>query len=166
MKSNEKKTVKTTEKKTTKKMDSMQLDRIKTRKSYYMDNDFLMMNSSVTKAKNSNMPFMTKKNEWLYKYLLQNDINKNWNYTLDSISNLYRKEVKDTKEKTAKTSNYKFRKGFKTSEVFSINDLKSVIQYIYLVNKRMFVYYCNDKGNYNIKEIGYCENLTVLKDRK
>ena len=137
-----------------------------TRKAEYTDKDILRMNSSVKKAKNSNLPYLAKKNVFLLNYLLKTRKEENYNYTLDSISNAYRKEIENKAVAKAKKENYKFRKSFNACELFNVNDVKSVIQYIYLTTDRQFEYYRNKKGNYLIHEVDKIENLTVLVDRK
>lgn len=137
-----------------------------TRKNEYANKDILRINSSVKKAKNSDLPFISKKNVFLLNYLLGTKKDDNYNYTLDSISNVYRKEIEDKAIAKAKKENYKFRKSFNASEVFNVNDIKSVIQYIYVTTDRQFEYYRNKKGNYLIHEVDRVENLTLLVDRK
>lgn len=138
-----------------------------TRKEFYLSNDVLQMNSSVNKAKNSDLPSLSKKANFICHVLLKNDIAKNYSYTLDSLSNEYRKESeKNAKDKAKNKDKFQFRKSFKSSEVVSIGDIKQAIQYIYIVNNRQFVYYRNDKGNYLIKEVEFVDNLATLKDRK
>lgn len=136
---------------------------LKTRREFYTDNDVLQFNSSVRKAKNSDLPFLNKKQLWCYNYLAKNDIKKNFNYTITSLSNDYRKVIKDTKENTSKVSGYKFRKSFKSNEVFSIGDIKSVMQYFYVANSRLWEFYRNDKNNYLLREVEFVSNLTHLK---
>lgn len=136
---------------------------LKTRKEFYADNDVLQFNSSVRKAKNSDLPFLNKKQLWCYNYLLKNDIKKNYRYSIEQLSNEYRKLIKDNSEKIAKKSDYKFRKSFKSGELITSNDLKSVCQYIYIVNHRYFEYYRNENKNYFLIEKQYKENLTHLK---
>lgn len=159
----------TTSKKTTKKsgvskpLTETQKTQLKTRKEYYTSNDVMQFNSSVKKAKNSELPFLNKKQLWCYNYLLNNDINKNYRYSIEQLSNEYRKLIKDTCEKTAKKSDYKFRKSFKSGELITSNDVKSVCQYIYIVNHRYFEYYRNEKNNYFLIEKQFKENLTHLK---
>lgn len=138
-----------------------------TRKEFYSSNDYLQMNSSVNKAKDSNLPSLSKKADFICHILLKNDIAKNYSYTLDSLSNDYRKEVERlSKDKAKNKDKFVFRKSFKSNEVVSIGDIKQAIQYIYFVNKRQFIYYRNDKGNYLVKEIEFVDNLATLKDRK
>lgn len=138
-----------------------------TRKEFYTSNDYLQMNSGIVKAKNSNLPSLSKKADFICHILLKNDIAKNYSYTLDSLSNEYRKEVERlSKDKAKNKDKFKFRKSFKSSEVISISDIKQAIQYIYIVNSRQFIYYRNDKGNYLVKEIEFIDNLATLKDRK
>lgn len=138
-----------------------------TRKEFYTNNDVLQINSSIVKAKNSDLPSLSKKANFVCHKLLQNDISKNYSYTLDSLSNEYRKETeKNVKDKAKNKDKFVFRKSFKSSEVVSIGDIKQAIQYIYIVNNRQFIYYRNDKGNYLIKEIEFVDNLATLKDRK
>lgn len=137
------------------------------RKEFYTSNDYLQMNSSVVKAKGSDLPSLSKKANFICHILLKNDIAKNYSYTLDSLSNEYRKEVEKTsKDKSKNKDKFVFRKSFKSSEVMGISDIKQAIQYIYIANSRQFVYYRNDKGNYLIKEVEFVENLATLKDRK
>ena len=159
-----------TEKKTTveKKEVSKKVDTVKlnARKEFYSDNDTMEMNSTVKMAKNSNLPFLNKKQIWLVNRLLSNDITKGYIYTLDSLSNDYRKTIKDNKEKNAKKSNYVFRKHFKSNEVISIPDVKASIQYIYHSNNRLFEYKRNEKGNYYVKETEFIYNLSTLKANK
>lgn len=159
-------TVAKTVKNTTSKMSEVDKMRLNARKALYNDNDILQMNSSIVKAKNSDLPFLSKKQMWLYTYLSKNDIEKKYNYTITSLSNDYRKEVKENKEKTSKKENYTFRKSFKTSEVFSIGDIKSVMQYFYITNSRLWEFYRNDKGNYFLHEVEFIANIAKLKDRK
>ena len=138
-----------------------------TRKEFYSSNDYLQMNSSINKAKNSDLPLLSKKSDFICHALLKNDMTKNYSYTLDSLSNEYRKEVERlSKDKAKNKDKFKFRKSFKSNEVVSIGDIKQAIQYIYIVNNRQFVYYRNDKGNYLIKEVEFIDNLATLKDRK
>ena len=138
-----------------------------TRKEFYSNNDVLQINSSIVKAKNSDLPSLSKKADFICHILLKNDIAKNYSYTLDSLSNDYRKEVERlSKDKAKNKDKFKFRKSFKSSEVISIGDIKQAIQYIYIVDNRQFVYYRNDKGNYLIKEVEFVDNLATLKDRK
>lgn len=137
-----------------------------TRKAEYANKDILRLNSSVKKAKNSDLPFISKKNVFLLNFLLGTRKEDNYNYTLDSISNLYRKEIENKAVAQAKKENYKFRKSFNACELFSVNDVKSVIQYIYVTTDRQFEYYRNKKGNYLIHEVDRVENLTMLVDRK
>ena len=137
-----------------------------TRKAEYTNKDILRMNSYIKKAKNSNLPFLSKKNVFLLNYLLGRKKEDNYNYTLDSISNLYRKEIEDKAVAKAKKENYKFRKSFNACELFNINDIKNVIQYIYVTTDRQFEYYRNKKGNYLIHEVDKVENLALLVDRK
>lgn len=139
---------------------------VNTRKNEYANKDILRINSSVKKAKNSDLPFISKKNVFLLNYLLGTKKEDKFNYTLDSISNLYRKEIEDKAISKAKKENYKFRKSFNACELFSVNDVKSVIQYIYVTTDRQFEYYRNKKGNYLIHEVDRVENLTLLVDRK
>lgn len=134
------------------------------RKEFYSSNDVLQMNSSIKKAKNSDLPSLSKKANFVCHILLKNDIAKGYSYTLDSLSNEYRREL----EKNAKNKDkfvFRKKKSFKSNEVISIGDIKQAIQYIY-INGRQFIYYRNDKGNYLIKEIEFVDNLTTLKDRK
>ena len=140
--------------------------KLKARKDYYASSDVMQMNSTVYNGKNSNVPYLNKKQTWLYTRLASNDIEKNWNYTLDSLSNDYRKTIKDSKESTAKAKNYKFRQSFKSNEIFSIGDLKAVIHYFYHVNSRLFEFYRNDKKNYLIHEVEFKSNLSTAKNRK
>jgi hypothetical protein len=138
-----------------------------TRKEFYTSNDYLQMNSNIVKAKDSNLPSLSKKADFICHVLLKNDMTKNYSYTLDSLSNEYRKEVERlSKDKAKNKDKFVFRKSFKSNEVVNIGDIKQAIQYIYLVNKRQFVYYRNDKGNYLIKEVAFIDNLATLKDRK
>lgn len=148
------------------KMTKEQKNKMEVRKGYY-SNDVLQINSKVVKAKNSNLPFLNNKGLFLYNRLLQNDISKNFTYTLDSLTNDYRKEVEKKAVDNAKNKDkYNFRKSFKTSEVIDISTVKSVIQYIYVANNRLFEYYRNSKGNYLLREVDFISNLTELKDRK
>lgn len=155
------KSVKT--KTTTSKVDTSKL---KARKDYYSSSDVMQFNSTVNSAKDSTTPYLNNKQIWLYNRLAKNVLSEKYNYTLESLSNDYRKEIKDTKEGKAKKEGYTFRKSFKSNEVFSIGDLKSVIQYFYHVNSRLFEYYRNDKGNYFIHEVEFKSNLSTLKIRK
>ena len=141
-----------------------QKTQLKTRKEYYTSNDVLQFNSSVKCAKNSNVPFLNKKQKWCVSYLLKNDIKNNYRYSTEQLSNEYRKLIKDTCEKIAKKSDYKFRKSFKSGELITSNDLKTVCQYIYIVYKRYFEYYRSNNKNYFLIEKQYKENLTHLKD--
>ena len=150
----------------TKKTNKIDTTKLNARKSYYDDKDIMQINSTIYNAKGSNKPFLSNKQTWLYSYLMNNDIKKNYTYTLTSLSNDYRKNVKDTKEKEAKKQNYKFRKSFKSSELISINDLKAVIQYMYIVNGRLFEYYRNENNNYLLHEVECISNLVTCKDRK
>ena len=136
---------------------------LSTRKEYYNDNDILQMNSSVKNAKNSSLPFLSKKASVLMHMLLANDIKKDFRFSLDSLSNEYRNSIKTEKESNAKVKNYQFRKSFKTSEIFDVATLKQTIQYIYIVNKRLFEYERNEKGHYLIHEIPYREKLLRIK---
>lgn len=154
---------KTMENKKTNKIDTTKL---KTRNDYYTSNDVLQINSTIYNAKNSSVPFLNKKQEWLYTRLSKNELSKGFTYTLESLSNEYRKEIKETKEKNAKKQNYQFRKSFKSNEVFSIGDLKGVMQYFYIVNERLFEYYRNDKNNYILHEVQFMGNIATSKDRK
>lgn len=138
-----------------------------TRKEFYTGNDVLQINSSIVKAKNSDLPSLSKKTNFVCHKLLQNDISKNYSYTLDSLSNEYRKEIeKNAKDKAKNKDKFIFRKSFKSSEIITIGDIKQAIQYIYIVNNRQFIYYRNDKGNYLVKEVEFIDNLATLKDRK
>lgn len=138
-----------------------------TRKEFYTSNDVLQINSSIVKAKNSDLPSLSKKTNFVCHKLLQNDISKNYSYTLDSLSNEYRKEIeKNAKDKAKNKDKFIFRKSFKSSEIITIGDIKQAIQYIYIVNNRQFIYYRNDKGNYLVKEVEFIDNLATLKDRK
>lgn len=142
-------------------------EKLNTRKDFYKNRDTLQMNSSILKAKDSDLPFLNKKALFVYNRLSSNDINKEFSYSLESLTNDYRKEVeKIATSKSKKPNEYKFRKSFKSSEVVDIATIKSVIQYFYIVNERLFEYYRNSKGNYLIREIGYTSNLATLKDRK
>lgn len=136
------------------------------RKAEYTDKDILRMNSSVKKAKNSELPYISTKNVFLLNYLLGTRKEDSFSYTLDSISNLYRKEIEDKAVAKAKKENYKFRKSFNACELFNVNDIKSVIQYIYVTTDRQFEYYRNKKGNYLIHEVDRVDNLALLVDRK
>ena len=158
-----KKSPKTTTKKVVTPLSEVAKKQLATRKELYNSNDIMQLNSSVKKAKNSELPFLNKKQLWLYTYLAKNDIEKKYNYTITSLSNDYRKEIKDTKEKNSKVSNYTFRKSFKSNEVFSIGDIKSVMQYFYIANRRLWEFYRNDKNNYLLHEVEFIENLTRLK---
>ena len=149
-----------TMKQTTKKIDTTKLA---SRKDYYSINDVMQINSTVHCAKGSNLPYLNNKQVWLYTRLAKNDIEQNYTYSLESLSNEYRNEIKSNKEKNAKVKNYTFRKSFKSNEVFSIGDLKSVIQYLYFANARLFEYYRNDKMHYLIKEVEYKKSLSTLK---
>ena len=153
----------TTTKKVVKSLSETVKLQLSTRKELYNNNDIMQLNSSIKKAKNSELPFLNKKQLWLYTYLAKNDIEKKYNYTITSLSNDYRKEIKDTKEKNSKVSNYTFRKSFKSNEVFSIGDIKSVMQYFYIANRRLWEFYRNDKNNYLLHEVEFVENLTHLK---
>ena len=137
-----------------------------TRKEFYADKDILQINSKVFNAKNSDKLFLTKKGVFLVNRLLSNDITKGYRYSLESLTNDYRKAIKDTKESKAKKSGYTFRKSFLSSEVIDITTLKSAIQYIYFENKRLFEYYRNDKGNYFVVEVEYTANLSYKGIRK
>ena len=152
-------TAKKTVKASVKKIDAKRTARM----SYY-DDDILVMNSTVKNGKNTNVPFLNKKQIWLKNRLLANVMEKNYVYTLESLSNDYRKELKANAEKTAKKQNYTFRKNFKTSDIFSPSDLKSVIQSIYIVERRLFEYRRNDKGNYYVIERSYVANLATFKN--
>ena len=136
------------------------------RKAEYSEKDILRINASIKKAKNSDLPYLSKKNVFLLNYLLGTRKEDKFNYTLDSISNLYRKEIENKAVAKAKKENYKFRKSFNACELFNVNDIKSVIQYIYVTTDRQFEYYRNKKGNYLIHEVDRVENLTMLVDRK
>ncbi len=140
-----------------------QTNRINARKDYYSNSDVLQMNSTVNHAKNSALPNLSKKCIWLYNRLAKNDIKSNFNYTLTSLSNDYRKEIATTKESNAKKQGYKFRKSFTSSEVFSVTDIKSVCQYFYHANSRLFEFYRNDKGNYLLHEVEFKSNLSVIR---
>lgn len=161
------KTKKTTSKVTTKKATTKrtveQTNRINARKEYYTKNDVLQMNSTVNHAKNSTLPNLSKKCIWLYNRLAKNEIEKKYNYTITSLSNDYRKEIATTKESKAKKEGYKFRQSFTSSEVFSVTDIKSVCQYFYHANKRLFEFYRNDKGNYLLHEVEFKSNLSVVR---
>ena len=133
------------------------------RMSYYND-DILVMNSTIKNGKNTNVPFLNKKQVWLKNRLLQNELVKGYIYTLESLSNDYRKEQKVNAEKSAKKADYKFRKNFRTSDIFSPTDLKSVIQNVYVTCERLFEYRRNDKGNYYIIERDFVENLATFKN--
>lgn len=158
-----KKSPKTTTKKVVTPLNEVGKKQLATRKELYNSNDIMQLNSSVKKAKNSELPFLNKKQLWLYTYLAKNDIEKKYNYTITSLSNDYRKEIKDTKEKNSKVSNYTFRKSFKSNEVFSIGDIKSIMQYFYIANRRLWEFYRNEKNNYLLHEVEFVENLTHLK---
>lgn len=140
-----------------------QTNRINARKEYYTTSDVLQMNSTVNHAKNSTLPNLSKKCIWLYNRLAKNDIKSNFNYTLTSLSNDYRKEIATTKESNAKKQGYKFRSSFTSSEVFSVTDIKSVCQYFYHANDRLFEFYRNAKGNYLLHEIEFKSNLSVVR---
>ena len=139
---------------------------LKARANHYNDKDTLRFKSSVKKASNSDLPFLNKKQLWLVSYLSKNDINKNYIYTLDGLSNEYRKTIKDSKEKKAKKSDYIFRKSFNLNEKISDSDFQSARTYIYISTKRLFEMDRNSKGNYIIIEKPFVENLVLLKDRK
>ena len=156
-------TSKVSSKKTVSKRTVEQTNRINARKDYYSSSDVLQMNSTVNHAKNSALPNLSKKCVWLYNRLAKNDIKSNYNYTLTSLSNDYRKEIATTKESNAKKQGYKFRKSFTSSEVFSVTDIKSVCQYFYHVNNRLFEFYRNDKGNYLLHEVEFKSNLSVIR---
>lgn len=158
-----KKSPKTTTKKVVAPLNEVAKKQLATRKELYNNNDIMQLNSSIKKAKNSELPFLNKKQLWLYTYLAKNDIEKKYNYTITSLSNDYRKEIKNTKEKNSKVSNYTFRKSFKSNEVFSIGDIKSIMQYFYIANRRLWEFYRNDKNNYLLHEVEFVENLTHLK---
>lgn len=144
-----------------------QKKQIQVRKEFYNSNDVLMMNSTVYKSKNSDLPFLNKKQSWLYTYLANNDIEKNYIYTLDGLSNEYRKHFENEKKSKAKNKDkFQFRKSFNASEKIQDSDFKAVKQYFYHANKRNFEMYRNDKGNYIIIEKSFIENLSTLKDRK
>lgn len=147
-------------------MNEETLKRMKSRKDYYNERDVMQINSKVNKAKDSNVPFLNKKATFIYLYLSKNDIKKNYTYTLDSLTNLYRKEVENIATSKAKKQDYKFRKSFKSCEVVDIATIKSVIQYMYLVDNRQFEYYKNNKDNYLLHEVEYTSNLSTLADRK
>lgn len=160
----------TTKKNTSKKVSTVKNPKnikMATRKAYYNDSDILQINSTVKMAKDSTLPYLTKKTLFVVSYLLKNDTSKNFTYTLDSITNLYRVEVANVaKSKSKKPNEYNFRKSFKSNEVVTVNDLKSAIQYIYFNNKRLFEFYRNDKGNYLVREVSYVPCLSELKERK
>ena len=145
------------------KTNKVDLTKLATRKEYYSNNDVMQINSSVKTAKDSTLPFLNKKQTWLYTRLLQNDIKQNYTYSLETLSNEYRNEIKTTKEKNAKVKNYNFRKSFKSNEIFSVGDLKAVIQYSYFANSRLFEYYRNDKNHYLIREVEFKKSLSTLK---
>lgn len=155
------KTVKGTAKKAVKENDS----KLAIRKNYYAGNDVLQFNSTVKNAKNSNVPYLNNKQIWLKNRLLSNELEKNYTYTLDSLSNDYRKVITEKAKQGKKTASYQFRKSFKSGEVISIGDIKAVCQFMYIVNKRHFEFYRNDKNNYVLHEIAYVEKLTELKIR-
>lgn len=161
------KTKKTTSKKVSSnpvlKRTEEQTKRINARKAYYANSDVLQMNSTVNHAKNSTLPNLSKKCIWLYNRLAKNEIEKNFNYTLTSLSNDYRKEIATIKESNAKKQDYKFRASFTSSEVFSVTDIKSVCQYFYHANKRLFEFYRNDKGNYLLHEVEFKSNLSIVR---
>lgn len=142
-----------------------QTKKINARKNYH-SNNVLEFKSSVTKAKGSDLPFLNKKQLWLYTRLLENDIKKNYIYTLDSLSNEYRKHLANEKISNAKKSDYKYKKSFSTSEKIQDSDFQAARNYIYFVNKRMFEMYQNEKDNYIIHEVEFIDNLITLKDRK
>ena len=144
-------------------MSKEQKTRMSARKDYYNNSDVLQINSTIKKAKNSSLPFLNKKQQVLYVVLSKNEIDKNFTYTLDGLSNGYRKMITDEKTSNAKVKGYQFRKSFKSNEVFSISDLKSVMQYFYIVDKRCFEYYRNDKNNYILHEVEYKKDLAILK---
>ena len=137
--------------------------KLNARKEYYSSNDVMQFNSTINRAKGSDLPFLNNKQKWLYTRLAKNDIKSNYTYTLDSLSNEYRNEVKSNKEKNAKVKNYQFRKSFKSSEIFSVSDLKSVMQYFYIANNRLFEYYRNEKNNYILREVQFLNSLASLK---
>lgn len=139
---------------------------LKARTNHYNDKDTLRFKPSVKKASNSNLPFLNKKQLWLVSYLSTNDINKNYIYTLDGLSNAYRKTIKDSKEKKAKKSDYVFRKSFNLNEKITDSDFQAARTYIYISTKRLFEMDRNSKGNYIIAEKSFVENLVLLKDRK
>ena len=130
----------------------------------YYDNDVMVMNSTVKNGKNTNVPFLNKKQAWLKNYLLQNEIEKNYSYTCDGLSNEYRKTLKETAEKSAKKENYKFRKNFKSGEVVNPTDCKAVMQFIYITEKRLFEFTRSQKGNYYLHEIEYRSDLLTFKN--
>ena len=137
-----------------------------TRKEFYDNKDVMQMNSKVFNAKDSDKPFLTKKGVFLVNRLLSNDITKGYRYSLESLTNDYRKAIKDDKESKAKKQGYTFRKSFLSSEVIDIACLKSAIQFIYHENKRLFEYYRNDKGNYFVHEVEFTSNLSYKGIRK
>ena len=136
------------------------------RREFYSDKDTMQMNSKVYNAKGSNQLFLTKKGKWLVTRLLSNDITKGYRYTLESLSNDYRKTIKDEKESNAKKQGYTFRKSFLSGEIIDVSTLKSAIQSLYHEHKRLFRYDRNDKGNYLIYEVEFVENLSYKGIRK
>lgn len=143
------------------KLNEQQKTVIKTKKEYYSNKDVMQMENK--NIKNNIYELRGKRQLFLYHFLSKNDISKNWNYTLDSLTNEYRKVLKKEKEEQAKKEGYKFRTSFKSNEFIGIQDVKQVILYFYHQNKRLFEYYRNDKNNYILHEVKYIENLSILR---
>ena len=143
------------------KLSDLQKKVIATKKEYYSNKDAMQLENKV--IKNNLYELRGKRQVFLYHFLSKNDISKNWNYTLDSLTNEYRKVLKKEKEEQAKKEGYKFRVSFKSNEVISILDIKQVILYLYHQNKRLFEYYKNDKNNYILHEVNYKDNLSILR---
>lgn len=136
------------------------------RKAFYSDKDVMQMASTVRTAKGENRPFMSKKARFVLSKLLEGK--KGYIYTLDSLSNDYRKSVAQkamADYKGKDKDKYRFRRSFKSAEIISVSDLKQAVQTIYLMNKRLFVYERNEKASYVIREADYVESLVSLKRR-
>lgn len=143
------------------KLNDLQKKVIATKKEYYSNKDVMQLENK--KIKNDVYELRGKRQVFLYHFLSKNDISKNWIYTLDSLTNEYRKVLKKEKEEQAKKEGYKFRVSFKSNEVISIQDVKQVILYLYHQNKRLFEYYKNDKNNYILHEVEFKDNLSILR---
>lgn len=133
---------------------------VATKKDYYSNRDCMQLENKKVKGL---LELRGKKQIFIYEFLLQNS-SLDYNFSLDSLTNEYRKVVKRIAEGSAKKEGYTFRKSFKSKEVINLQDLKATIFYIYHINKRLFEYYRNAKGNYILHEVEYKENLSLLRE--